>query len=54
MRGQALPWWHPLISGDRATVHLAGISIFGRAISGRSISANELVNYIIRDNEWNR
>ena len=31
--GQELPSWHPLISGDPDTVHAAGISIRGRAVS---------------------
>ena len=43
--GQPLPKWHYLISGSRETVHDAGMSVKGRAIS--ELHAGPLENHII-------
>ena len=34
-RGQDLPAWHPLLTGDPMSVHAAGISLRGRMLSER-------------------
>lgn len=47
--GKALYWWHPLVSGDPASVRAAGISVGGRVVSERKVPEDELEDHIV---EW--
>jgi len=46
--GQPLEWWHPLESGSAETVHTAGISVRGRAVSERHVHPDEIQERVIR------
>ena len=45
--GQDLQWWHPLVSGDATSVHRAGISLRGKALSARDIPEEQWEDYIV-------
>jgi uncharacterized cysteine cluster protein YcgN (CxxCxxCC family) len=47
--GKPLYWWHPLVSGDPATVRAAGIAVAGRVVSERKVPEEELEDHIV---EW--
>ena len=47
--GRPLYWWHPLISGDPTTIHVAGVSVQNRVISEADIPEDTLEDHIV---EW--
>lgn len=48
-KGQPLPDWHPLISGDPETVHRAGVSVRGWTVSELQVGEEDWDQHIIED-----
>ena len=46
-QGKPLYDWHPLISGDPATVHEAGVSVRTWARSEKGVRASAIMRYIV-------
>lgn len=47
--GKDLPSWHPLVSGETESVHRAGMSVRGKAISEETIDFDDICDHIV---EW--
>ena len=45
--GRDLYWWHHLVSGDRQTVHEAGISVRGRTVAEEGMTAEDFEDHIV-------
>lgn len=45
--GKDLPGWHPLVSGDPETVHTAGVSVRGWAISEEQVDPDDLQDHVL-------
>ncbi|MCL6708267.1 YcgN family cysteine cluster protein [Pseudomonas sp. R2.Fl] len=45
--GEDLYWWHYLVSGDRETVHQAGISARGRTVSEEEVPVEDFEDYVV-------
>ncbi len=45
--GKELPEWHPLVTGDPESVHLAGVSVKGKVLPENVADPDFLTDYII-------
>lgn len=50
--GRPLSWWHPLVSGDPASVHQSGVSMRGRCSDEQSVDLDEIHQRIADQIEW--
>lgn len=40
--------WHPLVSGDPNSVHVAGMSVAGQVVHENSVNPEDLEDYVVR------
>ncbi|KZD03538.1 hypothetical protein AUP43_12705 [Oceanibaculum pacificum] len=45
--GKPLAWWHPLVSGERDSVHKAGMSVRHRVIPEQLVEEDDLEDHIV-------
>ena len=46
-QGDDLPQWHPLVSGDQDSVHIAGVSVRGKVYSETDVDEEDLPDHVI-------
>jgi uncharacterized cysteine cluster protein YcgN (CxxCxxCC family) len=49
--GKDLPDWHPLVSGDKNSVHRSGNSVRAKVVSARDIDEEDLPDYVVDEDE---
>ena len=45
--GKDLYWWHPIVSGDPESVHLAGVSVRGKVVSETEIPVERFEERVV-------
>lgn len=45
--GEDLYWWHPLVSGDPDTVHMAGVSVRGRTVPEDGLPLEDYEHHVV-------
>jgi uncharacterized cysteine cluster protein YcgN (CxxCxxCC family) len=45
--GRGLAAWHPLVAGDAAAVHRAGLSVRGRAVCETAVAPDDLEDHVV-------
>ncbi len=46
--GKPLYWWHYLVSGERESVHQAGISVRGRTVAEKGLTVEDFESYLVQ------
>ena len=45
--GKPLTWWHPLISGDPATVRQVGVAVCGKVVAEGEVDLDDLEDMVV-------
>lgn len=45
--GRPLAWWHPLVSGDSATVRQVGVAVCGKVVAEEEVDLDDLEDMVV-------